>query len=206
MGISRKNTVVVDFNVLPKRPSPGEVQKFIRDQLKLDMSMVRNLQMHSIRHQTLIEMASLEAAERLASTHNMKHYLEVEKKKYIIPVFIEDMAINVRVHDLPPDMSNAEVADHMKKYGKVKSVVREVWKKYFPGTLNGVRVVRIELKEPIPSYIRLGDDMSMVTYKSQIATCLHCGHKTHPKMKCSEATSRKTKTTSDVSGPSRHAE
>lgn len=200
-GVARKNTLVVDFSVLPNRLNPAEVHKFLKDQVNLDMASVKNLQLHTIRNQALIEMCSLDAAESLVSLHNMKHSLTVEKKKFIIPIFLEDMAVNVRVHDLPPDLSNATVAEHMMKFGRVKSVVRELWKKYFPGTPNGVRVVRIELEQHIPSYIQIGTDKSLVTYRKQIITCLHCGRRAHPKMKCSEAASE-DKTQNPPAGPS----
>lgn len=187
MDTIRKNTVVVDFSVLPTRPNAAEVHKFLVHQIQLDIATVKNLQLHNIRHQALIELHHLETAEGLATAHNLKHSVQVGNKKFLIPVFLEDTAINVRVHDLPPDMPNKDVADHMKQYGLVKSVVREVWKKYFPGTPNGVRVVRIELQKHIPSYIQIHDQMSLVSYRNQPTTCRSCSQRTHPNMKCSEA-------------------
>lgn len=39
---------------------------------------------------------------------------------------MEDTATNVRIHDLPPRIPNVVVADHMKQYGNVVSVAREL--------------------------------------------------------------------------------
>ncbi|KXJ69272.1 hypothetical protein RP20_CCG028012 [Aedes albopictus] len=131
-------------------------------------------------------MCSLEAAEKLASAHHLKHLIVAEQKSFNIPVYIEDSAINVRIHDLPPAVPNAVVAEHMQQYGKVKSVARELWKKFFPGVPNGVRVVRIELAKHVPSFVRISDHITTVTYRSQIATCRQCQRKAHPGKKCSE--------------------
>lgn len=188
MGGTRQNTLVVDFSVLPARPNTATVQKFLQQEIKLDMTTVKVLQLHSIRKQALIEFCNLEVAENLAASHHLKHSMIIDSKKFLIPVFMEDSAINIRVHDLPPDIPNVDVAEHMAQYGKVKSVVREVWKKYFPGTPNGVRVVRIELKQHIPSYVRIKDQMTSVTYRNQPVTCQHCNKLAHPNVKCSEAT------------------
>lgn len=187
MGTTRINTLVIDFSVLPIRPNPGEIEKFLDGNIKLDWTTVKNLQLHNIRNCALIEMGSLEAAEKLAAQHHLKHSMTVEKKKFLIPVHMEDSAVNVRIHDVPPHVPNVVVAEHMKKYGNVKSVARELWKKYFQGKPNGVRVVRIELNNHVPSYIKIDGEMTSVTYRNQISTCRHCDRRAHPKQKCSEA-------------------
>lgn len=186
MNAVRKNTLVVDFDVLPVRPSAGIIKQFLDEKLKLDIGLVKNLQLHTIRNCVLIELCSLDAAESMASTHHLKHTIVSEMKSFNIPVYVEDSAINVRILDLPPAVPNAVVAEHMQQYGKVKSVARELWKKFFPGVPNGVRVVRIELAKHVPSFIQIANHVTTVTYRSQIATCRHCQRKAHPKKKCSE--------------------
>lgn len=186
MSAVRKNTLVIYLSVLPVRPSAGIIKQFLDEKLKLDMASVKNLQLHTIRNCALIEMCSLEAAERIAAAHHLKHSIAAEKKNFNIPVYMEDCSTNVRIHDLPPGIPNSVVADHLKEYGKVKSVARELWKKFFPGISNGVRMVRIELVKHIPSYIRITEQICTVTYRSQIATCRRCQRKAHPRKKCSE--------------------
>lgn len=159
------------------------------------MTSVKNLQLHTIRNCALIEMRSLEAAERIAASHHLKHSIVAEKKGFNIPVYMEDNATNVRVHDLPPGISNAVVADVMQQYGKVKSVARELWRKFFPGIPNGVRVVRIELDKNIPSYIRISDQVCTITYRSQVSTCRQCKRTSHPNKKCSDVSGEPKKKT-----------
>lgn len=183
---TRKNTLVIDFSVLPVRPSAGNIEQFLSDKLKIEMATVKNLQVHTIRNCVLIEMRSLEEAERLAASHHLKHAMVEGTKKFNVPIYVEDTATNVRIHDLPPGIPNSVIADHLKQYGSVKSVAREVWKKFFPGVPNGVRVVRIDLIKHIPSFIRIQDNLTSVSYRSQIPTCRRCQRRVHPKQKCSE--------------------
>lgn len=150
------------------------------------MSAVKSLQLHNLRNCALIEMRSLEAAENLAALHNLQHSMEADQKKFLIPVYLEDTAVNVRILDLPPDMANAVIAEHMKAYGKVRSVAREMWKNYFQGIPNGVRVVRMEIEKPIPSYITIGTELTTVVHKNQTPTCRYCERQAHPKQTCSE--------------------
>lgn len=186
MGTARKNTVVMDFSVLPVRPKPETIEKFLTRSIKLDMSSIKNLQIHNIRNAALIEMRCQQDAENLSASHNLQHTIEANNKKILIPIYMEDSAVNVRINDLPPDMPNSVVAEHMKMYGKVKSVVRETWKNYFQGVPNGVRVVRMEVDKPIPSYITISNEKTTVSYKNQIATCRNCDQRVHPNRKCSD--------------------
>lgn len=81
-------------------------------------------------------------------------------------------------------MPNAVIAEHMKVYGKVKSVAREVWRKYFQGIPNGVRVVRMKIEKPIPSYITIDSHQTTVLYRNQETTCRSCNKQAHPNTKC----------------------
>lgn len=193
MATVRRNTLVVDFSVLPVKPNAADIEKFLRNNLEIEMASIKNLQCHTIRNCTFIEMRDIVAAERVASMHHLKHSMAAGGKNFNIPVYVEDAATNVRIHDLPPGMSNEVVAEHMKAYGKIKSVARELWKKFFPGIPNGVRVVRIELDKHIPSFIRIQGQLTAVSYKSQIPTCRKCGRTAHPKQKCSAAAAHKKK-------------
>lgn len=99
--------------------------------------------------------------------HLLKHHMESDGKKFPIPIYVEGSAIDVRIHNLP----NVEIVDHMRQYGEVIKIRDEIWKSYFPGFINGVRVVRMKRNQPIPSYITIDNESLLVTYQSQIKTC-----------------------------------
>lgn len=99
---------------------------------------------------------------------------------------MEDGTIEVRIHDIRPRISNQQVAQRMKEFGPISSVREEVWKDFFPGVPNGVRILRMKLIKPIPSYITIDAVMTLVTYRGQVATCKHCNRNVHYTQTCSE--------------------
>lgn len=195
MGTRRRNTVVVDVSIMPVRPKPAVVKRFLEEKIQLDMMQVKSIQLHNVRNNTLIEMYNAEAADLLAEEHNLKHSFEHNNKLYRIPVYVDDGATNVKVHDLPPDFSNDRIVKHMRQFGEVFSIVDDKWTNFFPGIRNGVRVLRMRLCRGIPSYIEVDNEKTLVTYTNQTPTCRHCGRQVHFTMKCSEAAKQDRKTT-----------
>ncbi|XP_052563027.1 MAP kinase phosphatase with leucine-rich repeats protein 3-like [Culex pipiens pallens] len=180
MSKYRRNAVVIDFNVMPVRPDIETVTKFISKDLKLDQQRVKNLQLNNSRNHVIIELGSPEEASDLVDQHNLKHKVGCRGQTFRIPIFVEDNATQVRIHDLPPHMPNDLIVSHLEAYGEVKSIRREVWREYFPGIPNGVRVVRMVLKKPIPSFIKVETEISYTSYNQQVRTCRHCANPLHP--------------------------
>ncbi|XP_062716274.1 uncharacterized protein LOC134291898 [Aedes albopictus] len=163
MSSHRKNTLVVDFGVLPKRPGLQQVEKFLKDFIKVDLADVRNIQLHNIKNSLFIEMNDAGVAPRLQKQHHLQHYFTIEGMRYYIPVYVDCPTTTVRVHDLPPQMDNDVISDHLQQYGKVISIQNEVWKNYFSGIPNGVRIVRMRLDKAIPSHIVVNSHSTYVS-------------------------------------------
>ncbi|KXJ73711.1 hypothetical protein RP20_CCG015162 [Aedes albopictus] len=83
----------------------------------------------------------------------------------------------------------------MMQFGDVLSVQSERWRHYFPGLPNGVRVLQMKVKHPIPSFISIANEVCFVEHPNQIRTCRRCGRATHPKQNCVEANNPETITT-----------
>lgn len=194
----RQNSLVVDLNVLPSIPDIETIRKFLTKDVALDFSKVRNLQLNISMNQVIIEMATPDQAAEIAGTHSAKHCIIYEKKKFYIPLYVEDDSTPVKVHDLPPNMPNHLIAEQLQQYGKVTSIHDEVWRDFFPGIPNGVRVVRIKLEKPIPSFLKIDGLLAYIVYPNQKKTCRHCSRKLHPGQKC---TSTKTKVTTSCTTP-----
>lgn len=184
MGAKREHTLVVDFSILPKRPDPSDAEKFIFGELKLDLSDVTNIQFHNVRNVVYIEMVDDATAVQYHNDHHLRRIMKLDNQEFKIPVYMEDGAVNVRVHDLPPQTPNAVLKEHLKHYGTILSINREVWRNYFPGVFNGVRVVRMQLTKPIPSYQTIDGETTLVTYRNQTKTCRFCACPAHPRQKC----------------------
>ncbi|XP_058820890.1 uncharacterized protein LOC131683089 [Topomyia yanbarensis] len=207
----RLNCVAVDFSKCPVRPSIREVEQLLEVQMKLNLAEVKTLQMHYIKHCVLISFNNINQAESFASRNNMQHTAECGNVKYSIPVYIENGAVEVRVHDLATRTPDGAIKKCLQKYGEVDSVTHETWRNFFPGIPNGVRVVRMRVTKPIPSYITvtaLGSDdvlihqTSLVTYPGQIPTCQFCTKKLHLGKPCVETVKENSNPTEISTQPS----
>lgn len=199
----RINTLVVDFSVLPARPEPGKVQSFLENELKLQYADVKSIQLHNSRNCVYIEMKSRDIVSRYQMEHNWKRTMVCADKSFRIPVYVDCEAVTVRLHDLPPAMSNATIAESMLKFGELISIRKETWKHYFSGIPNGVRVLRMNLLRDIPSFITIDEEITMVSYLNQPKLCRHCDQPAHPGNKCLQSsTQRSTNTPSEASNQS----
>lgn len=194
MSNYRKNSLVIDFNVLPVSPDMDKI-RFLTKDLELDFSAVRTLQWNISKNQVIIEATTHELAWSVAKSHNVKHFMIHQNQKYLIPIFVENGATEVKVHDLPPQMPNHLIAAHLQQYGDVLSIRDEVWRDFFPGTPNGVRVVRMRINKPIPSFETIEKETAYILYSHQTKTCRHCSRKLHTGQKCYETKIQKNTVT-----------
>ena len=167
----------------------ADVKQFLDRELELDMMQVKSIQVHNVRHVIYMTMHSEEVAARIASNHHLKHFMNCEGKQLAVPlpIYVDSCAVDVRLHGLPEEIEAHTIISHMGQYGEVISIRNDVWRSFFPGLSNGVRVVRMKLTHPIPSYITVAEETTFVSYFSQTRTCRNCGGKDHPKQRCSEA-------------------
>lgn len=185
----RKNTIVIDFSVLPARPEIGKIQTFLDNVIKVQYEDVISIQLHHARNCVYVEMKSYEIALRYQSEHNWKRTMVCVDKEFRIPIYVDCEAVTVRVHDLPPSVSHSAVGEFMLKFGEVISIRDETWMHYFPGISNGVRVLRMNLLRHIPSYVTIDNEITMVSYLNQPKSCRQCHKPIHPGKKCVESNS-----------------
>lgn len=95
----RKNTLVVDFSVLPSRPEVGKVQQFLEHEIKLNLSDVKGVQFHNTRKCVYIEMVDSNTAQRYVNAHNIKRLFACKGKLFKIPMFVDSETVSVRVHE-----------------------------------------------------------------------------------------------------------
>ncbi|EDS34007.1 conserved hypothetical protein [Culex quinquefasciatus] len=74
-----------------------------------------------------------------------------------IPIYLDNNATEVRVLDLPLGISNDDVAKVMSKYGEILTITNDRWINFFPGIPNGVRTLRMLLKQPTPKSITVNN-------------------------------------------------
>ncbi|XP_058823599.1 uncharacterized protein LOC131684602 [Topomyia yanbarensis] len=160
--------------------------------MNIDLGMVTTIQFQHVKDVVLVSFRALSDATRFIEKNNLRHVIEHENVKYTIPVYLDDKATNVRIHDLSKDTTLQYIKTHMAQYGEVISGKKESWKNFFRGIDNGVWLVRMRLKKPIPSYVELAQgtihsQKSLCTYEGQIATCKYCHQTVHYGKSCAEA-------------------
>ncbi|EDS44204.1 conserved hypothetical protein [Culex quinquefasciatus] len=166
MSIARKNTVVLDFTVLPSRPKSLVVERFITRDLRVKLDTLRSVQLAYSADAAYLEFGDPAEASKLVE-QNMRRTIRVGNKSFPIPVYLNDEAVEVRVHDLPPSTAEDKITSAMGQYGEVLTIASERWKNLFPGIPNGVRVLRMRLTHSIPRRLRIDGCLSTITYRGQ---------------------------------------
>lgn len=184
MASTVDRTFVINFKTVPSKLKYADISDFIVQKLDFPLTEIKHLQITNGR--VFVGTESPEIAQNMVQNHNMKHQVEHEGKLYTIPLSMEDGTIEVRIHDLRPRISNQQLVHRMREFGQVSSIREEVWKDFFPGVPNGVRILRMRLLKPIPSYIVVDTVSTLVTYRGQVATCKHCNRNVHYTQTCSE--------------------
>ena len=101
------------------------------------------------------------------------------------PMARKDKIQPVRLERIPFEISDADVKKELEKFGVLHSDV--FWVKYtktgnvhsdkMHGKLKNERVVRMEVKKNIPSYVRIGQTKILCKWRGQEFTCARC-HRT----------------------------
>jgi hypothetical protein len=91
----------------------------------------------------------------------------------------------IRVANLPPDVSKRVVSETMAKFGEVMEVRDEIWASLYRYKIsNGIRTVKIKLTTHIPSRLIVSGHKVEVTYAGQPATCYACNETGHVFSEC----------------------
>lgn len=183
----RKDSLYLDFSGMPVRPKLDKVFELISKKINLDMTKVNCIQPSMSKARVIIELKSQSYVEELVADHSSKHTVEYNNKHYAIPLIPYENAIEVRVSDLPSYVSSEIIAKHLAPYGEVVSTQEEVWKNFWPGLPTGVRLVRMRIQKPIPSYIPMTTHTAFITYRNQVRTCKYCVRPLHIGRTCNEA-------------------
>lgn len=151
------------------------------------MAKVNCIQPSMTKARVIIELKSQAYVEELVAEHSSKHTVEHNNKQYAIPLVPYDNAVEVKVADLPSYFATEAVAKHLAPYGDVVSTQEEVWKNFWPGLPTGVRLIRMRIKKPIPSYVPMATHTAFISHRNQIRTCKHCVRPLHIGRTCNEA-------------------
>ena len=186
--IRRVNTFKIDFANLPKKPRFEEIHQFVKTTLGLPKEKMERLQVNHYHWCVFVKCVDLATAQQTVLQHNNKHAFEIDGKKYIIKIQMEDGAVDVRLHDLPEEITNDQVKAFLSTYGEILSICELVWEEKYElaGLKTGIREVKMILKQQIKSFISIEGQNTYVTYIGQQTTCRHCGEYSHSGIPCTQ--------------------
>lgn len=188
--LSRRNTFIVDFSSLPRQVRDAETVSFLETRLQITHEHLISLQLK--RNYVFVEVPSLDIAQGYVDRHDKKHVIQIDHHDYVVRLVMEDGGVNVKVRDLPPQWNNDVIVDQMKQYGKVISAKDDTWDiGILKGIRNGTRTIRMIINKPIPSYMRICNELAFISYPNQQHTCKSCNKPIHPNKKCSEVTQQR---------------
>lgn len=184
--VRRENTFRIDFANIPKKPSYEEVHDFVASELGLRRDQVQRIQCSRSANCVFVKVTDLELAQKICEEHDEKHEVEVEGKRYVLKIRMEDGTVEVKLFDLPDDISEQSIVEFLNGFGDVLSVREQMWSDQytFKGVSTGVWVARMLVKRNIPSYVVIDGETTYLAYFGQHQTCKHCGDYVHNGASC----------------------
>ena len=89
----------------------------------------------------------------------------------------------VAIYDLPYELLDSALKHRLSRYGNVCSI-RRCGLQGYEGIQNGTRVVKMELQQSIPSFLRFGCRLASVKHEGQVPTCRKCHLQDHVARSC----------------------
>uniref|UniRef100_A0A182NGI4 RRM domain-containing protein n=1 Tax=Anopheles dirus TaxID=7168 RepID=A0A182NGI4_9DIPT len=123
---TRDKTFKILYEGIPKRPSRSDVIDFIVETLRAG-EFVTRIQMCSSTATVYIETETLEQAQKVVRDNTGKHYITLDGTAHLIPIAMEDGATEMRLHELPPFVTEEQIRTEMACYGEIISVTETVY-------------------------------------------------------------------------------
>lgn len=186
MSLRKAATIKLDFSNVPTKPPPAQVIDFVYSKLGLSTEQLNRIHLKTSSTCAHVEIKDPNVALEIVEKHDGRHVIESREKTYPIAISMDDGSTIVKIHDASVNVTNTDIAQYMSNYGEVVSVAEGVWSAAFPsaGLPNGFRYVRIIVRKPIPSYVRINGETTLATYRGQQATCRKCDKAVHHGMTC----------------------
>lgn len=182
----RENTFRIDYANIPRKPSYEDLHDFVNVELGLKKEEVLRIQPSRTLQCAFVKVTELALAQKIVEEHDDRHETEIDGKTYKVRIRLEDGAVEVRVHDLSEDVSDEVIIEYLRSYGDVLAIREQVWDDRFTfgGIPTGVRLVKMMVKENIPSFVTIDGETTAITYYGQQQTCRHCSEYVHNGISC----------------------
>ncbi|KAG5869402.1 hypothetical protein JTB14_026277 [Gonioctena quinquepunctata] len=178
----RVNTFSLDFTELPQRINAYEVHEFIDSKLKLQDDQLLSIATKEINH---IKVVTQEIVDNILEVYDDKlKFLSQDGKEYKVIISNESTKQIVKIHRIPLEVPESEIRNAMAYFGTIESITNDMWKNLRFKCYNETKLIRMEMRRPIPSYIIIAGVKYWITYPGQQRTCRKCNSTEHEVKDC----------------------
>ncbi|KAJ4429879.1 hypothetical protein ANN_22083 [Periplaneta americana] len=183
----RVNTMKINFDPAATRPAALEIHHWLVNYIGLNIDQVDTVQLNSRERAIYVRVMSPVISENLLHKYEQPQDFRYEPGE-ITKVTIsasDTYTITVRCFNLPPEVPNSILTRVLSKYGKELDIKNEKSStKYLLPVNNGIKAVRMEIKDNIPATLNIANYQVSLSYPGQVQTCFICHESIHLKEQC----------------------
>lgn len=183
MSLSTTNTICIYFENCEEKITPLEYANFIVNELEYSNENVIAMGV-TVKNRLRLKLSNEELVEDVFRKIRQLETYSINDRKYTVNIENESTKHTVKIHGVPYEMADDEIKRVFASYGIVENIKKEKWKGIGLDIYNEIISVKMEIKNPIPSYIRLYGRLYWVTYFGQTRTCRRCNETTHEAKDC----------------------
>ncbi|KAJ4437550.1 hypothetical protein ANN_17695 [Periplaneta americana] len=138
--------------------------------MRVNTDQVDTIQLHNRDFAIYLKLVSVTLYNKLLNEHKGDKMFKYESGEEIqIVVSAADIqSTTVRIFNLPPEIPNIIVSNILSKYGQIHDR-SEKWNDQYPLPVNnGVKAVKMDIKIPIPTLLKIGMYTASLNYPGQI--------------------------------------
>ena len=178
--IRRKDSIGLCFSCYPEY---NLVCKVIFEILKIDENDLVGFQ-HMTNNRIIIKFSDPYTFQEFVRENEDKT-VNIDKGETVKIVNLSSVYAYVSIRYAPFDMENSTLISVLSQYGKVHSIrMNRHSNGKAEGLLNGIRTARMEIRQNIPSSIKVFGHSVVFLYNGQKRTCHKCGRDTHFAVDC----------------------
>ncbi|KAJ4446529.1 hypothetical protein ANN_13225 [Periplaneta americana] len=172
-----------------KKPSAYEIHQWLVETMRVNTDQVDTIQLHNREFAIYLKLVSVTLYNKLLNEHKGDKMFKYESGEEIqIVVSAADIqSTTVRIFNLPPEIPNIIISNTLSKYGQIHDIRSEKWNDQYPLPVNnGVKAIKMDIKIPIPTLLKIGMYTASLNYPGQIQVCFRCGEPGHFKQDCKQ--------------------